>query len=46
MTAYIAETDEDVAALPAFSSLRFYAKKEAEESVSIPSAFRWCLKYI
>lgn len=46
MTAYIAETDEDVAALPSFSSLRFYAKKEAEESVSIPSAFRWCLKYI
>ena len=46
MTAYIAETGENIAALPAFSALRFYTKEEAEKSISLPSAFRWCLKFI
>ncbi len=46
MTAYTVRTEENLAALPAFSSLRFYAKKEAEERVSVPSAFRWCFKYL
>ena len=38
-------TEEDLSALPAFSSLRFYDKKQAEEKISLPSAFRWCMKY-
>lgn len=45
MTAYAVRTEEDLSALPAFSSLRFYDKKQAEEKISLPSAFRWCMKY-
>ena len=46
MTAYTVDTQQDLSSLPAFAELKFYTKKEAEESVSLPSAFRWCMQWI
>lgn len=43
MRAFPVYTREDVGALPAFSSLRFYTYAQAEREVSLPSAFRWCV---
>lgn len=46
MQAYAVQTEEDLSALPGLHSLRRFAKKEAEESISLPSAFRWCLRLV